>query len=67
MSCNIHDEAFFAWWVPYILAKCKLIISAVNRCYQKHAHKYGIEVLKSFEDCICINQENGNILGQDAI
>jgi hypothetical protein len=66
VSCNIHDEAAFAWWVPYVLAKRNQIISVVNRCYQKRI-KYGIEVLKSFDDCVCINQENGNTLWQDTI
>jgi hypothetical protein len=39
----------------------------VNRHYQKRTHKYGIEELKSFNDCVCIDQENGNTLWQDAI
>ncbi len=67
VSRDIHDEATFAWWVPYVLVKRNQIISAVNRCYQKHTHKYGIEVPKSFDDCVHIDQENGNTLWQDAI
>jgi hypothetical protein len=31
VSHDIHDEAAFTWWVPYVLAKCNRIISAVNR------------------------------------
>jgi hypothetical protein len=31
ISRDIHDEAAFAWWVPYVLAKRNRIISAVNR------------------------------------
>jgi hypothetical protein len=67
VSRDIHDEAAFAWWVPYVLAKCNQIISAVNRCYQKCTHKYGIEIPKLFDDCVCLNQGNGNTFWQDAI
>jgi hypothetical protein len=34
ISCDIHDEATFAWWVPYLLTKRNWIKSTVNRCYQ---------------------------------
>ena len=64
---DIHDEAAFAWWVPYVLAKRNRIISAVNRRYHKRTHKYGIEVPKTFDDCVRIDQENGNTLWQDAV
>jgi hypothetical protein len=67
ISHDINDEAAFAWWVLYVLTKRNQIISAVNRRYQKRTHKYGIEVPKSFDDCVCIDQENGNTLWQDAI
>jgi hypothetical protein len=67
VSCDIYNKAAFAWWVPYLLAKRNQIISAVNRCYQKCTHKYGIKVPKLFDDCVRINQENGNTLWQDAI
>ena len=49
---NIHNEAAFAWWVPYVLMKCKWIIAAVNKRYHKHTHKYGIEIPKTFDDCV---------------
>jgi hypothetical protein len=62
VSRDIHDKVAFAWWVPYVLAKRNRIISAVNRRYQKCTHKYGIEVPKSFDDCVRIDQENGNTL-----
>jgi hypothetical protein len=67
VSHDIHDEATFAWWVPYVLVKCNPIISTMNRCYQKHAHKYGIEIPNSFDDCVRLDQENGNTLWQDTI
>jgi hypothetical protein len=67
ISRDILDEAAFAWWVPYVLVKRNRIISAVNRHYQKRTHKYGIEIPKSFDDCVHLDHENGNTLWQDAI
>jgi len=64
---KLHEEAAFAWWVPYVLARRKRIISAVNRRYHKRTHKYGIEVPKTFDDCVRIDNENGNTLWQDAV
>jgi hypothetical protein len=37
----LHNEAAFMWWIPYVLARCKRIIAAENRCYHKCTHKYG--------------------------
>jgi hypothetical protein len=28
---KIHYEPAFIWWVPYMLAKCKQIVAAVNK------------------------------------
>jgi hypothetical protein len=67
ISRDIHDEAAFTWWVPYVLAKRNQIISAVNRCYQKRNHKYGIDIPKLFDNCVHLDQENGNMLWQDNI
>jgi hypothetical protein len=64
---GLHDEAAFMWWVPYVLARCKRIIAAVNRCYHKCTHKYGIKIPKMFDDCIRIDNKNGNTLWQDTI
>jgi hypothetical protein len=48
------------WWVPYILAKHKQIVAAVNKWYHKQMHKYGIEISKNYDDCMQIDCENGN-------
>jgi len=64
---DIHDEAAFAWWVPYVLAKRKRIIAAVNRRYHKRTHKYWIEIPKTFDDCVRIDKQNNNTLWQDAV
>ncbi len=67
VSRDIHDKATLSWWVPYVLMKRNQIISIVNRHYQKHTHKYGIEIPNLFDDCVSLDQENGNTLWQDAI
>jgi hypothetical protein len=28
---EIYDEPAFIWWFPYVLAKCKQIVAAVNK------------------------------------
>jgi hypothetical protein len=49
---GIHDEPAFIWWVPYVLAKHKQIVPAVNKWYHKWMHKYGIEIPNDYDDCM---------------
>jgi hypothetical protein len=42
-------------------------LAAVTTQYQKRAHKFGIEISKTFDDCVQIDRENGKTLWQDAI
>ena len=64
---GIDTEPAFAWWVPFTLKRRKRIIAAVNNRYYKRTHKFGIEVPKTFSDCLRIDKENGNTLWQDAV
>jgi hypothetical protein len=64
---KLHKESVFAWWVLYVLARQRQIISAVNRGYHKCTHKYGIKIPKNYHDCLRIDNKNGNTLWQDAI
>ena len=64
---GIQEEPAFLWWVPYVLQRRQRIVAAVMKCYHKRTHKYGIEVPKTYDDCICIDTENGNTLWQDAV
>ena len=64
---GLDSEPAFLWWVPYTLRRRNRIIAAVNSRYHKRTHKFGIEVPKTFEDCLRIDHENGNTLWQDAI
>ena len=64
---GLDVEPAFAWWVPFTLRKRNHIINAVNKRYRKRTHKFGIEVPKTYDDCVRIDKEAGNILWQDAI
>jgi hypothetical protein len=64
---GLHDEPAFLWWVPYTLKRRARILAAVNKCYHKRTHKFGIEVPKTYDDCVRLDRQNGNTLWQDAI
>ena len=64
---NIGEEPAFAWWVPYVLRKRDVIISAVNSRVRRTSHKYGIEVPSSVKHAIEIDQKNKNTFWQDAL
>jgi hypothetical protein len=59
---NIAERSAFAWWVPYVLRKRDVIVSAVNSRVRKTSHKYGIELPTSVKHAIEINHKNGNTL-----
>ena len=44
IACGIQDEPAFAWWVPYVMRKRDVIVSAVKACVCRTTHKYGIEM-----------------------
>jgi hypothetical protein len=67
MACNIREEPAFGWWVPYVLRKRVVIVSAVNSQVQKTSHKYGIELPSSVKNAIEIDCKNGNTFWQDAV
>ena len=64
---GLHDELAFLWWVPYTLKRRARILAAVNKRYHNRTHKFGIEVPKTYDDCIRLDRQNGNTLWQDAI
>ena len=39
----------------------------MNKRYHKRTHKFGIEVPKTYDDCVRIDTANGNTLWQDAV
>jgi hypothetical protein len=64
---DIAEEPAFAWWVPYVLRKRDVIVSAVNSRVRKTSHKYGIDLLTSVRHAIEIDRKNGDTLWQDAL
>jgi hypothetical protein len=64
---DLEDAPDFVWWVPYVLKKHSRIIAAVTKRYYKWTRKFGIEVPKSWDDCVRIDKENDNTLLQDAV
>jgi hypothetical protein len=63
----LFDAPDSVWWVPYVLKKRSRIIAAVTKRYHKRTHNFGIEVPKSWEDCVRLDKENGNTLWYDAV
>jgi hypothetical protein len=61
------DTPDFLWWDPYVLKKRTRIISAVTKRYHKRTHKFGIEVPKSWDDCVRLDKENDNTLWKDTV
>ena len=59
---GIADEPDFAWWVPYTLNKCDVILSAVKSQIRKTTHKYGIEIPTSVDNGNELDQKNRDSL-----
>jgi hypothetical protein len=64
---NLHDEPAFPWWVPHVQKKRNIIIAAMTKRYHKRTHKFGIQVPKTWDEAVKLDEENGNTLWQDAI
>jgi hypothetical protein len=64
---NLEDAPAFVWWVPHVLKKRSRIIAAVAKRYHRRTHKFGIEVPKSWDDCVRLDKENDNTLWQDLV
>ncbi len=64
---DISKEPAFAWWVPWTLKKCDVILAAVNKRYWKRTHKFGIRIPHFVEEALQIDKENGDIRWADAM
>ena len=67
MAKGVDGEAAHTWWVPFTLKRRIRIITAMTTQYHERTHKFGIEIPKTFDNCVRIDKENGNTLWQDAI
>jgi hypothetical protein len=64
---KIDDEPAFAWWVPYVNRKKKIILSKIKSKYWQRTHKYRIRIPKSPEEAYAIDKENNKTLWTDGI
>jgi hypothetical protein len=46
------------WWAPHVQKKRRRIIADVTKRYHKLTHKVGIEVPKSWDECVRLDKEN---------
>lgn len=66
-SRDIHNEPAFAWWVPHVLKKKKIIIAKIKSAYWQTTHKYGMKIPKTVQEALAIDKENGDTLWWDSI
>ena len=64
---GIHEEAAFAWWIPYVKRKRKAIISKLKSKYWQRTHKYEIKIPKYVKEAYKFDGDNGNTLFTDGI
>jgi hypothetical protein len=64
---SLNDEPAFDWWLPHVLKKQNIIIAAVTKMYHKRTHKFGIQVPKTWDEAVKLDEENGNTIWQDEI
>ena len=64
---KLVSEPAFNWWVPYTIKKRDRIIKANYSRYIKRTHKFGIEMPKTAERALEIDQESGTTFWRDAI
>ena len=66
-ATGISNEPAFAWWVPYTLRKCEVILAAVKNQIRKMTHKYGVEIPRDVEHAHEIDSRNGNTMWRDTL
>jgi hypothetical protein len=67
MTKNLHYEPAFSWWVPHVMKNRNIIIAAAIKRYHKHTHKFVIQVPKTWDEAVKLDEGNGNTLWQDTI
>ena len=59
ISNHLTKEPAFIWWVPFALKRWDRIIKATQTWYQRKWQKYGIEIPKTVNRALEIDQETG--------
>ena len=65
-ACWIEKDPAFAWWVPYTLRKCDVIVPMVSLQVRKCSHKYGIDSPKAIAHTKRLDENNCNTYWTDA-
>ena len=56
---QIEDEPAFKWWVPFTIRKRDRILKATQKRYFQTEQKFGIELPKTVERALKIDDETG--------
>ena len=64
---KISEEPAFSWWVKHTLKQRDRIISKMKKRYFRREQKYGIEIPKSVERALEIDEETGTTFWRDSI
>jgi hypothetical protein len=64
---SLLDTPDFVCWAPHVIKKRSRIFAAVTNHYHKPTHKFGIEVPKSWDDCVRLDKENDNTIWKDMV
>ena len=62
---DLLSETLYPLCFPTCLRQCTIIIPQVKSIYWKQTYKYGVRVLNSVEEAVCINKNSGNTIWQD--
>ncbi len=62
---SLEAKPAFAWWVPITFKQRNRIIASVNKKYhERGTHKFGIELLKTYNDCVRIDKKTATHSGK---
>ncbi|MGH3054668.1 MAG: reverse transcriptase domain-containing protein, partial [Gaiellaceae bacterium] len=64
---KIADEPAFSWWVEDVLRRRNRIINKVRTRYWKRTHKFGIQLPKSVDEALSIDNKTGTDFWYKAI
>jgi hypothetical protein len=58
------DAPGFVWWSPHVIKKRSRIISPVTKRHHKQTHTFGIEVPKSWDNCVRLEKKMTTLFGR---
>ena len=64
---KLEDEPAFNWWVPFTTRKRNRVLKVMKKRYFRIQQKFGIELPKTVERALKIDDETGTTFWRDAI